>query len=165
VSPSEPDRTLRQLCAGRTAVVTVQTCGQCPPGSPVEFTNNATGDRAFIEDLNGHPLADSCTAGAHPSEAPSSRPTRADGVLYVNLFAPDDELVGGGTQAGDCLGRRLARNLAPDADNREISGVPSFVHANFPHFWPTICTALRTVVDHQAPPLATACTGLTQPPP
>ncbi len=165
LSPSEPDRTLRQLCAGRTAVVTVQTCGQCPPNSPVEFTNNQAGDAAFLADLNGHPLADSCSAGAHPSEAPFSRPTRADGVLYVNLFAPDDELVGGGTQSGDCFGRRLARNLAPDADNREIAGVPSLVHVNFPHFWPTICTALRTVVDHQAPALASACTGLTQPPP
>jgi len=46
----------------------------------------------------------------------------------------------------------------------QIAGVPSLVHANFPHFWPTICMALRTVVDHQAPDLATACTGLTPPP-
>ena len=164
LGPSEPDRTLRQLCAGRTAVVTTETCGQCPPGAPVAFTNNVAGDETFIADLNGHPLADSCSAAGNAGEAPFSRPTRADGVLYVSLFAPDDELVGAGTQAGDCFGRRLARNLAPDADNREIAGVPSLVHANFPHFWPTICMALRTVVDHQAPDLATACTGLTPPP-
>src|SRR4029453_3762636 len=37
--------------------------------------------------------------------------------------AKPDVLVGGDTQS-DCLGRKLARNLAPDAVNREISGVP-----------------------------------------
>jgi hypothetical protein len=71
--------------------------------------------------------------------------------------------VGGGTQSGDCFGRRLARNLASDADNREIANVPGVVHANFPHHWLTICMALRTVADHEAPALAQACTGLTHP--
>jgi len=143
--------------------VTTQTCGQCPAGGPLPFTTNLPGDDTFLSDLN--PGSNTCGAAPNPAEAPSSRPTRSDGVLYVNLFASDDELVGGGTQAGDCFGRRLARNLAPDAVNVEIANVPSLVHANFPHHWPTICMALRTVVDHQAPALAQACTGLTQPPP
>jgi hypothetical protein len=163
-SANEPDRTRRQLCAGRAAVVLTQTCGQCPAGTPIAFSTNQPGDDTFITDLNGHGLGDSCTVGfTSASEAPSSRPTLAAGVLYVNAFAPDDELVGGGTQGGDCFGRRLARNLAPDAVNLEITGVPSVVHANFPHHWPTICTALRTVTDHQAPDPAQACTGLTHP--
>ena len=63
---------------------------------------------------------------------------------------------------------RLARNLAPDAINEEISGVPAGplsldVHANFPHHWDVICMALRSVVDHAAPAPAMACSGLTHP--
>jgi hypothetical protein len=79
-------------------------------------------------------------------------------------------LVGGHTQAGDCLGRKLARNLAPDAVNREITGVPGGplnldTHGNFPHHWPTICMTLRTVTDHQVPAdQVAACAGLTPPP-
>lgn len=121
------------------------------------------GDDTFITDLNEHPLSESCSLVPSPTEAPHSRPTRADGLLYVNLYAGNDELVGGGTQSGDCLGRRLARNLAPDAVNMEIANVPAVVHASFPHHWPAICAALRTVVDHQPPALAQACAGLTQP--
>lgn len=163
INRGEPDRTVRELCAGRVAVLINQTCGQCPAGTPLPFTTNVADEETFLTDLNGHGLGDSCSLAASPAEAPSSRPTTAGGVLYVNLYAPDDELVGGGTQGGDCLGRRLARNLAPDADNREIAGVPSLVHANFPHHWEAICTALRTVVDHQTPPAGQACAGLTHP--
>ena len=63
----------------------------------------------------------------------------------------------------------LARKLAPDAVNREINGVPGGplnldTHGNFPHHWPTICMALRTIVDHQVPAdQVAACIGLTQP--
>jgi hypothetical protein len=72
----------------------------------------------------------------------------------------------GGSTGSDCLGRRLARNLAHDAINAEIAGVPggpALVHENFPHHWEAICMALRTVADHQAPAVAQACTGLTHP--
>jgi hypothetical protein len=160
---NEPDRTRRELCVGRVAVLTTQSCGSCTAGAPLPFTTNVADEETFITDLNGHGLGDSCGLVANAGEAPSSRPSTANGVLYVNLYAPDDELVGGGTQSGDCFGRRLARNLASEADNREISGVPSLVHVNFPHHWETICTALRTVVDHQAPAAGLACSGLTQP--
>jgi len=92
-------------------------------------------------------------------------------LLYASFFAAGnaDVLVGGNTQTGDCLGRKLARNLAPDAINRDITGVPGGVlnvdtHGNFPHHWPTICMALRTVTDHQVPAdQTTACSGLTHP--
>jgi hypothetical protein len=103
------------------------------------------------------------------TSAASCRPTDPNGVLYVSVFAAGngDGLVGGGTQSADCFGRRLARNLAPDAVNLEVAGVPGgplTIHANFPHHWETICTTLRTIVDHQAPAdPATACAGLTQP--
>jgi hypothetical protein len=72
-------------------------------------------------------------------------------------------------QTRDCLGRKLARNLAPDAQNREITGVPggflnAQIHSDFPHHWPTICMTLRTLVDHQVPvDQVQACVGLTQP--
>ena len=163
---NQQDRIARQLCGGRRAsgLTNIPICG-C---SPLPFTTNVLDDLTFLEDLNGHSLGDSCLAQPDAdSEAPWSRPTEPDGVLYVNLYAANnaDTLVGGHT-GSDCLGRRLARNLAPDAINEEISGVPGFfaaVHVNFPHHWDVICMALRTVADHQAPALAQACTGLTHP--
>jgi hypothetical protein len=170
---NQPDRIGRQLCAGRTATVAsaLASCG-CGFVTPPAFSTNQAGDDTFLETLNGHPLADSCQATpAAATEAPLSRPTTPDGVLYASFYAAGnaDVLVGGHTQERDCLGRRLARNLAPDAVNREITGVPGGnlnldTHGNFPHHWPTICMALRTVVDHQVPAdQAQACTGLTQP--
>ena len=172
---NEPDRARRQLCGGHKATLVTQAlpCGTCPADSPAPFTTNQTGDDTFITDLNGHAFSDDCAAAyTNPAEAPFSRPSRAAGVLYANLFAANnaDAIVGGGTQAGDCLGRRLARNHAPDAVNTEIAGVPGIlaqVHANFPHHWPTICTALKVVVDHQPPsdPVdpVQVCAGLTPP--
>jgi hypothetical protein len=171
---NQADRVSRQLCGGRTATLAsvLASCGCGILSTPDEFATNQTGDLAFLDTLNGHPLADSCQATpAAPTEAPSSRPTTAGGVLYASFFAASnaDVLVGGNTQTGDCLGRKLARNLAPDAINREITGVPGGVlnvdtHGNFPHHWPTICMALRTVTDHQVPAdQTTACSGLTHP--
>jgi hypothetical protein len=170
----QPDRVARQLCAGRTATAlsAIAVCGCGAFSTPDEFSTNETGDLTFLETLNGHPLAESCEAEPdRPAEAPRSRPTTPGGVLYASFYAAGnaDVIVGGDTQAGDCLGRRLARNLAPDAVNREITGVPGGAlgldtHANVPHHWPAICMALRTVVDHQVPAdQAQACAGLTQP--
>jgi hypothetical protein len=171
---NQSDRIGRQLCAGRTATLqsAVAVCGCGFFSTPADFTTNQPGDLTFLETLNGHPLADSCRATpAAASEAPRSRPTTADGVLYANFYAAGnaDILVGGHTQDRDCLGRKLARNLAPDAQNREIIGVPGGfanveTHGNFPHHWPTICMTLRTLADHQVPAdQLQACTGLTQP--
>jgi hypothetical protein len=172
---NQPDRVARQLCGGRTSTLASQSvltpCG-CGAVTPASFATNQPGDDDFLATLNGHPLADSCQATpAAATEAPRSRPTTAGGVLYASFFASGnaDVLVGGATQERDCLGRRLARNLAPDAVNREITGVPGGnlnldTHANFPHHWPTICMALRTVADHQVPADQTAaCAGLTRP--
>jgi hypothetical protein len=58
-------------------------------------------------------------------------------VLYAAFYAADgdDIFVGGDTQGGDCLGRRLARNMANDAENREIFNIPGGVldiHDNTP---------------------------------
>jgi DNA-binding beta-propeller fold protein YncE len=168
---AEPDRARRQLCAGLTQTLAGQAapCGQCPTilAGPVPFSTNQTGDATFITDLNGHPLSDSCAGNAtFPSETPRSRPSDPGGVLYANLYAADEDdlFVGGGDQSLDCAGRRLARLLSPDAENREVAGTPSVVHANFPHHWPTICTALRSIADGAVPAdPAQACTGLTHP--
>ena len=167
---NEPDRSTRQLCGGRTAgiVSQAQACGACLP-QPAAFTTNAAGDETFLNDLNGHDYRLNCTEPAIPSpalEAPQSRPDLPDGVLYVNLYAAGnaDLVVGGQTQSLDCLGRRLARNHAPNAVNMEITGTPSNVHGNFPHHWPTICVTLKTIVNRQAPANQTdACQGLNQP--
>ena len=166
----EPDRSTRQLCGGRTAgiVSQAQACGACLP-QPAVFTTNAAGDETFLNDLNGHDYRLNCDEPAIPSpalEAPKSRPDLPDGVLYVNLYAAGnaDLVVGGHTQSLDCLGRRLARNHAPNVFNLEVTGVPTETHGNFPHHWPTICVTLRTIVNHQAPASqAEACQGLNQP--
>jgi hypothetical protein len=171
---NQPDRVSRQLCGGRTAtgLSAIAACGCGPLSMPDEFATNQPGDLTFLQTLNGRPLADTCEAApAEPLEAPRSRPGTPGGVLYASVYAAGnaDLLVGGDVQDSDCLGRKLARNLAPEAVNREITGVPGGflnvdTHANFPHHWPTICMALRTVVDHQVPATQTAaCTGLTPP--
>jgi hypothetical protein len=125
------------------------------------------GDETFFLELNGQgSFAENCAPSDNPDEAPRSRPSEPEGVLYVNLYAEDnaDLFVGGDTQSWDCVGRRLARNLSPDTVNLEIPEVPWEVHSNFPHHWPTICVALRTVVDHQAPAsVDEVCEGLVQP--
>ena len=167
---NEPDRSTRELCGGMTATLPSQAlpCGSCIP-QLAPFTTNAAGDEAFLNDLNGHDYRLNCNESAIPSpalEAPRSRPGVSDGVLYVNLYAAGnaDLVVGGQTQSLDCLGRRLARNHAPDAFNMEVTGVPTETHSNFPHHWPTICVTIKTVVNHQAPANQTdACQGLTQP--
>ncbi|MCG3200891.1 MAG: Protein TolB [Gammaproteobacteria bacterium] len=177
----QPDRSSRELCAGRTATIASQLadCGSCGFFEPDEFSTNLAGDNTFLTALNGHGnfqttpdgdgFAENCPGGtvADPAaEAPHSRPTQPDGVLYVNLYAAGnaDLIVGGGTQSGDCLGRRLARNHAPDAANVEVTGVPAEVHSNFPHHWPTICMALYAIGNH-APPAdqAAACDALNAP--
>ena len=173
---SETDRARRQLCAGRIGTLATSTgsCGSCELQPPSLFTTNQPGDDTFITDLNGHPFgsATSCNVNFQaPAMAPSSRPTTPTGVLYVNLFASQgtlplnrDLFVGGEPQNGDCLGRRVARNLAPDAVNFSVASVPLDVHANMPHEPDVICTALRTVVDHQAPASANqACQSVNLP--
>jgi len=171
LNPDVQDRSQRQLCGGMTATLAseIAPCGSCGGAAPDPFGNNSGTDLTFLVDLNGHPLGDSCGTSMpqHPElEAPSSRPTTPNGILYVNLYAANngDPVVGGGTHSGDCVGRRLALNHAPDVANREISGLTSSVHAEFPHHWPTICMALRSIVDHQAPQdQTTACQGLVHP--
>jgi Tol biopolymer transport system component len=172
---SQPDRSGRELCAGRTATVISQglPCGACPGNfAPDLFSTNLAGDETFLTDLNGHPFSADCNGTiAQPElEAPHSRPTTPGGVLYLNLYAENnaDLIVGGDTQSLDCYGRRLARLHAPDAANRQISGVPSTlpqtVHGNFPHHRPTICTVLKTIVDQQVPAENTdTCAGLSVP--
>ena len=167
---NQPDRSSRELCGGRTANILsqLQACGSCLP-LPNLFTTNIAGDDTFLENLNGHAFGENCNESAitNPGlEAHRSRPRTPDGVLYVNLYAANsaDFLIGGHTQDADCYGRRLARSHAPDAVNTEITGVPTGVHANFPHYWPTICYTLKSITEHQAPADQTsACHELTQP--
>ena len=168
---NEPDRSTRELCCGRTATLPSQAlpCGNCAP-VPSSFYTNVAGDEAFLNDLNGHDYRLNCDESTIPYpdlEAPKSRPDLPDGILYVNLYAAGnaDLVVGGQTQSLDCLGRRLARNHAPNAGNMEITGTPINVHSNFPHHWPTICVTLKTIANRTAPAnQADACQGLNQPP-
>lgn len=172
------DKSTRQLCGGWTAdeVSQANVCGSCPAGHPERFMTNDTGDDdIFMETLNGHSFVKNCNESSlldaeRKAEAPKSRPGIPDGVLYVNLYAAGnaDQIVGGQNQAADCIGRRLARNHSPDAQNMGIAGVPGSgytgVHFNFPHYWPTICVVLKTIVNHAAPANQTdACQGLNQP--
>jgi hypothetical protein len=128
----------------------------------------------FIEKLNGHPIYDTMTdnycASIFDSEAPGSRRNNEpieNGILYVTLYARGNrDLAGGSDPSGDCQGRILAKNLAPNAENREIPGIPDHgnypgipggndklaVHQNTVHMPEVICKALYTVVHRQAPP-------------
>ena len=171
---SEPDRSGRELCGGRTATQISQAlpCGTCLGNlAPALFSTNLPGDETFLTDLNGHPFNADCNGSIERPEleAPHSRPTTQDGVIYLNLYAANNEdlVVGGDTQSLDCFGRRLARLHAPDAVNRQISGVPATlphtVHGNFPHHRSTICTVLKTVMDQQVPEEEDACAGLSVP--
>lgn len=128
----------------------------------------------FIEKLNGHPIYDTMTdnycASIFDSEAPGSRRNNEpveNGILYVTLYAIGNrDLVGGSEPSEDCQGRLLAKNLAPNAENREVPGIPDHknypeipggndklaVHQNTVHMPEVICKALYTAVHHQAPP-------------
>ncbi|MGH6928686.1 MAG: vWA domain-containing protein, partial [Dongiaceae bacterium] len=119
----------------------------------------------YIQDLNGHDIAD--TIGLDPNEsyaeeAPGSRPdgdAPTAGTLYVTLFANDNrDFVGGATPSTDCAqpdGRKLALNLAPEAVNIEVPEIvgntPATVHANTVHTFEAMCLALYAVVHHRSP--------------
>jgi len=128
----------------------------------------------FIEKLNGHPIYDTMTdnycASIFDSEAPGSRRNNEpveNGILYVTLYARGNRDIAGGSEPSkDCQGRVLAKNLAPNAENREIPGIPDqdnypeipggnnklAVHQNTVHMPEVICKALYTVVHRLAPP-------------
>lgn len=121
----------------------------------------------FIADLNGHPIQDSQTAplGSYPSEAPGSRSNGthpSQGTLYLTLVADGGrDFVGGSQPSGDCQGRVLAKNLAPNAEHREFASVApgetdtgptdSTVHQETVHTPDVMCMALYTVVHHRVP--------------
>lgn len=167
---NEPDKSLRQLCGGYMATWdSAFTACPCNPSPAPQFNTNTGDDATFLIDLNGHALTDSCSLNQYASEAPNSRPSTPGGVLYAAFYAAHgaDLGIGGDTQSDDCMGRRLARNMADDAENREISSIPGTwreIHENTPHYWETICMTLRTIVDHQVPTdQVKACVGLTPP--
>lgn len=128
----------------------------------------------FIERLNGHPIQDTL-AGSQPqqqyeSEAPVSRAgndSPTEGILYLSLFAVQNkDSVGGSTPSGDCQGRLMAKNLAPNALSLEVSQItdlfplinnPLIIHAHTVHIPDVICLALYTAVHHQFPPANFSC--------
>jgi hypothetical protein len=178
---NEPDRARRQLCNGRVSTLLTSSvgCGQ-GIGTPAAFATNLPGDLDFVTTLNGGtPFAPACGANAIAAEAPRSRPTTPGGVLYASFYgAGNTDLLAGGDSYPmacgigvpcDSIGRRLARNLAADAQNRSFLGVPADiasggVHGNFPHHAAVICATLRSVVDQAVPAdVDTACGGLAAP--
>ncbi len=139
----------------------------------------------YIQLLNGHPIADTLSldaADSYPGEAPGSRvhgdPPSA-GTLYVTLFdALDRDMVGGDVASGDCLGRIVALNLAPNAMNIPVAGITDdgadtipnplgiftdeelaaiAVHQNTVHVFEVICQALYAVVHHRQMPASESC--------
>jgi hypothetical protein len=105
--------------------------------------------------------------GGYVQEAPGSRPNGSastSGTLYVSIYADSigagsalesRDFVGGQHPSDDCQGRLLARNLASDAENIEVSAIPGAqpvdVHTNAVHTPEVICLALTTVSRHQVP--------------
>ena len=97
-------------------------------------------------------------------ETPGGRPAplaRSEGVLFLTLYDPEDA-AGGSTYGDSCAGGRLlAKNLGPDAVNREMrvppdpvveSSDPLVVHGNAPHTPEVICQALYTAAHRHLPP-------------
>ena len=140
------------------------------------FASQSAGSLDFIEMLNGHPIEDSkppagappgWMPGSYPREAPGSRMNGAagtSGTLYLSLYADSTasggvlearDFVGGQHPSDDCQGRVLARNLAGDAVNVEVSAIPGQnrvdVHTNSVHTPEVICLALATVSRHRVP--------------
>ena len=129
----------------------------------------------FIERLNGHPIEDTLSGSApqsiYESEAPFSR-AQADpvteGILYMTLFAPEKDSVGGSAPSDDCQGRIMAKNLAPNAEVIEVPQINDLmspfiqpewlVHAATVHTPEIICLSLYTAVHHEAPPDNFTCT-------
>jgi hypothetical protein len=149
----------QQLCNGFT-----ENCRR--------FPNRESHD--FMEKLNGHPMPDTMPgnycASIFDTEAPGSRrnnETPDKGILYVTLFARGNrDIMGGSEPSPDCRGRVLAKNLAPNAENREVPGIlrdtsyPEIpggddkvaVYRHTVHMPEVICKALYTAVHRQAPP-------------
>jgi hypothetical protein len=137
----------------------------------------------FIQDLNGHAIADSQSAplGSFDTEAPLSRHPTDDpvgaGTLYLTIYADlNRDAVGGGAPSGDCQGRLLAKNLAPHARNIEVPEIPDMpqtsvgfgvdaaplsVHRNTPHTPAVICLTLVTIVHQKAPADDFRCANAT----
>jgi Mg-chelatase subunit ChlD len=136
----------------------------------------------FMQNLNGHPMMDSHlnwfdATRDHWYEAPGSRAAGdplTDGTLYVTLYdAADRDGVGGHTPlVNDCTvpgggqqGRKLARNLAANAINMPVAGIPDTgpnsvalnVHHNTVHYQDVICKALYTAIHHRAPEASLTC--------
>lgn len=151
-----------------------------------QYILDAAESQDFIETLNGHDIEDSrppsppdpnWSLGAYGGEARGSRsnssPTSA-GTLYATLYANSDangvarDVVGGHYPSNDCQGRVLARNLAPDAANIEVSAIPgqdpAAVHINTVHTPEVICLALYAVAYHRvhSNPNTLACDKIGQ---
>jgi hypothetical protein len=119
----------------------------------------------FIEILNGDSNQDFAVPNMPfiAAEAPGSRcagkPPSA-GPLYVAIYAENNADAVGGYAASstDCLGRKMARNLAEDAINIQIAGIGGNneieVHQRTVHNPDVICQALYTVVHHRPPPMS-----------
>ena len=143
--------------------------------SCLSLNDNAATD--FIGELNGHPMRDTHASSApiaqvYPSEAPGSRSINQspnDGVLYVTIYSDQNrDLVDGDDSLGvnenghpDCIfnkrGRKLAKNLAPNAENisiisTSISGNDEIeVHRNTVHACEVIYRTFYSAVHHQLP--------------
>ena len=147
-----PGLSLRQLYNGYRPDGVVFDCGD--PFNTAEAAD-------YIEILNGHPIEDTQTEpfAGFAGEAPGSRADGApptDGVLYVTLYASGNrDFVGGDNASADCQGRKVARNLAPQAVNiamTEVTGTgEADIHQNTVHTPEVLCLALFAVVHHRSP--------------
>ncbi len=150
-----PGLSTKQLYNGYRPQGVIFDCGD-------PFNEPAATD--YIELLNGHAIEDTVTLDAsdeYASEAPGSRAPSdppLDGVLYVTLFADQNrDFVGGEAASGDCQGRTLALNLAPDAvniafDGTSIAGsMPTDVHQNTAHSFDVMCLALFAARYNRTP--------------
>ena len=180
IAVSPPNHGLKQLVTSSSSLSIKQLNNGygifCQPLNDNAATN-------FIEELNGHTMQDTHANAApitqdYPNEAPGSRSinqTSRDGVLYVTIYSEQNrDFVGGDdpsevkypylSNCPNTEGRKLAKNLAPDAENISInsekipilgSNIPGsnelVVHRNTIHACEVIYRALYTASHHRPP--------------
>ena len=179
---------VKQLYNGsRPRTVLANRCGQSF-GTPaaddyIEILNRRdSADTHVIEDtllVNQGQIFDGEAPGSRADTGANGAPNPpTNGTLYVTLFdAQDRDIVGGDIPSGDCVGRAVALNMAPNAKNipvgiqdlgwehaleLEILSLPInlftdaekksvAVHQNTVHTPEVICKALYAAVHHRSP--------------
>ncbi len=134
---------------------------------------DASQSHNFIGALNGHEMTNNFQhpdpQNQYTTEASGSRDNMSpinDGILYTTIYYAGD-FVGGSNSVGDCQGRKIAKNFAPDAVNFDLGGSGASspiaavgIHQDTIHEPQVICLSLYMAIHHKAPDNQNPCGSL-----